>query len=130
TTTRAPSFANNRAVAAPIPVPPPLTIATWPSSRIASSVEGEVVLDLPRGHVRGRRVGPRGEVPLPFGSLQDREGVHELGPDGGHELLVGGKGIQGGVEVRRDPDVGVRILPGRLRRGAARPALPPPPGGV
>src|SRR5206468_2299825 len=34
TTTCAPSFANRRAVAAPIPVPPPLTIATLPSSRI------------------------------------------------------------------------------------------------
>jgi hypothetical protein len=40
TTTFAPSLANNRAVAAPIPVPPPLTIATLPSSRpIRASIE-------------------------------------------------------------------------------------------
>ena len=38
TTTFAPSRANMRAVAAPIPVPPPLTIATLPSSRICASL--------------------------------------------------------------------------------------------
>src|SRR5436309_10494023 len=119
--TRAPSRASALAIARPMPLAPPVTIATrsrsftgFPGGRSSRRVTPLGLHGLPVDHaLRGARegVGERhGMRPLEAGDLRRHEVAHLLG----------------GVPAVRHLDHGLDRLP-RLGAGAAGPAPPPQP---
>jgi hypothetical protein len=84
TTTLAPSEASRRAVAAPMPVPPPLTCATLPSSCIASRTLQPRVAASPT--LAGLAQHPnehRSERPVPSQSIRSsaKGAAHRVAPE-------------------------------------------------
>src|SRR5215472_15188730 len=123
-TTRAPSAANRRAIAAPMPLPAPVTTATLPSSftakpPLASSDQGHAAVDLQRvpGDERGRlrRQVDRGGADLGRPRVVARQGG--LAPDGPHAFRVLRHGPGEHAVLRVHPAAGAHVAVRVVRPG-------------
>ena len=120
TRTDAPSAAKSCAVASPMPDPPPVTIATLPSTRpIARTLANHLRVDAysARSATAGRvRVAIHaGMVAIRLATTQrDRDGQEQRDP---RDLRLGHRAEIGGEHAPREP-------PDRARRAAGRSATP------